>query len=97
MDRASSSGLSTPVPRFNTCVQIIVVPTWLCPSSSWMVRMSCPWSSKCVAVGRDRGAVAIGEPGQKLVDLGGPHLARMTQAMEPDKPAHPVDVGLLGS
>jgi hypothetical protein len=41
--------------------------------------------------------VAIGEPGQKLLDLGGPHLARMTQAMEVDEAAHPVDVGLLGS
>jgi hypothetical protein len=41
--------------------------------------------------------MAIGEQGQKLLDLGGPHLARVPQAMEPDEPADSVDVGLLGS
>ena len=36
-------------PRLSTCVEIIVAETSWCPSSSWIVRMSYPPSSKCVA------------------------------------------------
>ena len=48
-------------------------------------------------MGRNRDAVAIGEPTRKAFDLGGSYLARIAQVMEPNEGADPVDVGALGA
>ena len=41
--------------------------------------------------------IALGrQPGQKVLNLGLPHLARMAKPLVPDEGPHPVDISLLG-
>ncbi len=57
--RSRSSGLRTPpAPLLSTCVYTIVVATSRCPRSSWMVRISWPFSRRCVA-NADLGAMEV--------------------------------------
>ena len=47
---------------------------------------------------RGRGDAALGgEAGQERGDLGLPHLVGMSPAVEPDEPADPAEIGLLGA
>ena len=41
--------------------------------------------------------MTIGQPGQERFDFRRTHLARVAQAVEPDEPAHPVDIRALGA
>ena len=44
-----------------------------------------------------RGLALVGEPDQEGLDIGAGELGRVTQAVETDEGAHPVQVGLFGA
>lgn len=79
-------------------------PPSACPNARWLWQILPQYlfvdkqqCTQSLPVGGCQHLAIVGEQSAKRVDLGLPHFPRMTKTMKADKPAHPVDMRLLGA